>query len=133
MITTAGVAFREKDRKVFIAKRKAGKYLDECWEFPGGKVKGKEEPAEALKREFLEEFGITVHVGELFTSGEFWGNGKIYKLKAFWIEIEGEPVCREHLEMRWVPLEQVFRYEFPPSDNIVLGALRVFEEARLSK
>jgi mutator protein MutT len=35
------------------------------WEFPGGSVEFGERLADALKREMLEEFGITIAVGDL--------------------------------------------------------------------
>lgn len=132
MLTTAGLALR-KDGSIFIAKRKPGKYLGACWEFPGGKVKPGEKPQDALSREYYEEFGVSVRVGSEFCAGEFWGNGDTYTLQVFWIEIEGEPVCREHTEVRWVPLPKIFTYGFPPSDSIVLGALRAYEEEYTAK
>ncbi len=130
MVTTAGVALLEGgqgDAQVFIAKRRPGKYLGECWEFPGGKVNGDENPADALKREYKEEFGVDIEVKDRLCTGEFWGNGNFYRIEAFWISIYGDPVCAEHTEAKWVPLREVFRYTVPPSDSIVLGALRRYE------
>ena len=132
MLTTAGLA-RKDNGSIFIAKRKPSKYLGACWEFPGGKVKTGENSQQALEREFLEEFGVLIRVGDEFCSGEFWGNGNRYTVKVFWIELAGEPECREHTETRWVPLPKVFTYPFPPSDTIVLGALRAYEKESFIK
>ena len=134
MLTTAGIALRRDSRgelQVFIAKRKAGKYLGSLWEFPGGKAEPGEEAETALHREFREEFGVDIDVQERFCSGQFWGNGKTYHLEAYFITIHGEPVCREHSTLLWVPLAVVFTYTVPPSDTIILGALREYEKKEL--
>jgi 8-oxo-dGTP diphosphatase len=45
---------------VLLAQRPEGKPYAGYWEFPGGKVEPGEPIADALKREFMEELGITV-------------------------------------------------------------------------
>ena len=45
---------------VLLAQRPEGKPYEGYWEFPGGKVEAGEEISAALKREFLEELGITI-------------------------------------------------------------------------
>ncbi|EEO28283.1 8-oxo-dGTP diphosphatase MutT [Oxalobacter paraformigenes] len=49
---------------VLLAQRPAGKAYEGYWEFPGGKVEAGETVEEALKREFMEELGITVLAAE---------------------------------------------------------------------
>lgn len=48
------------DGSVLLAQRPTGKPYAGYWEFPGGKVEAGESIADALKREFLEELGVTV-------------------------------------------------------------------------
>ena len=48
------------DGDVLLAQRPAGKPYEGYWEFPGGKVESGETVEDALKREFMEELGITV-------------------------------------------------------------------------
>ena len=48
------------DGNVLLAQRPSGKPYAGYWEFPGGKVEAGESIAAALKREFLEELGVTV-------------------------------------------------------------------------
>ena len=45
--------------KVLLAKRRGG-YLDNLWEFPGGKIEKDETAKEATVRELKEELGIEV-------------------------------------------------------------------------
>ena len=45
---------------VLLGQRPAGKPYAGYWEFPGGKVERGESILDALKREFVEELGITI-------------------------------------------------------------------------
>ncbi len=54
-----GILMKENG-EVLLAQRPAGKPYAYYWEFPGGKVEKGETIEEALKREFMEELGITV-------------------------------------------------------------------------
>ena len=77
-ITTAGIAI--KDGKVFVAHRIEGGALSGMWEFPGGKNRYGESEEDTLRREYLEELGIDIEVGELFTSFDFTNKDKLYHL-----------------------------------------------------
>ncbi len=55
----AGVLLRP-DRSFLLASRPDGKVYAGYWEFPGGKLEAGETAFEALKRELIEELGITV-------------------------------------------------------------------------
>ena len=46
--------------EVLLGQRPKGKPYAGYWEFPGGKVEVGESILEALKREFLEELGVTI-------------------------------------------------------------------------
>ncbi len=48
------------DGDVLLGQRPAGKPYEGYWEFPGGKVEPDESILDALKREFVEELGITI-------------------------------------------------------------------------
>ncbi len=65
-----------KENKILLVQRSE----PECpeahmkWEFPGGKVDFGETPQESLAREFMEETGIVVKVGQLlpFVQVAYW-------------------------------------------------------------
>lgn len=59
----AGVVVR--DGRVLIQQRRVDQERGSLWEFPGGKVEAGESDQEALAREFAEELGVELVVGEL--------------------------------------------------------------------
>ena len=122
MISTAGIA-RNGGGAYFVAKRKPSKNLHACWEFPGGKADGNEGPVTALQREYMEEFGIEIEVGDLFCTGSFTSRSKEFTLMAFSIQLLGEPECREHMEFGWKSLEELRDLDLVPSDRIILRNL----------
>lgn len=59
-VLVAAVALIDRDNRILIAQRPAGKPMAGLWEFPGGKVEPGETPETALIRELQEELGIEV-------------------------------------------------------------------------
>ena len=54
------------ERKIFLAKRGPGAFNERgTWEFPGGKVSFGETLADAINREFQEEYGMTIQLVDL--------------------------------------------------------------------
>ena len=56
---------------LLLGQRPAGKPYEGYWEFPGGKVDPGETILEALKREFVEELGLTIHSAEEWCGVEY--------------------------------------------------------------
>ncbi len=52
------------DGQFLLTSRPPGKVYEGYWEFPGGKLEAGETVAQALRRELIEEIGVTV--GEVF-------------------------------------------------------------------
>ena len=57
-VLVSAVALIDRDGRVLLAQRPAGKSMAGLWEFPGGKVEPGETPEVALVRELQEELGI---------------------------------------------------------------------------
>ncbi len=53
-----------REGRVLVAQRAPSQHLPGAWEFPGGKVRGGEEPADAALRELREETGLTASSAE---------------------------------------------------------------------
>lgn len=96
-------AIIEKGGLVLATQRSAAMSLPLKWEFPGGKIRPGEAPAEALRRELLEELGITAPVLESLAP-------VTHRYPAFTVTLHpfrcGEPagpvVLHEHAALAWV-------------------------------
>lgn len=122
-ITTAGVLYREG--KVFVARRVEGGSIGGLWEFPGGKNRWGETPPDTLRREYREEFGFVVEVGEMFHSHDFINKCTLYHLQAYWIACRdaSSPRLSVHTECRWATPDELIALSFAPSDQEILASL----------
>jgi 8-oxo-dGTP diphosphatase len=62
-VLTVVAALIESNGKLLVCQRKRGDTFELMWEFPGGKLKPGESPAEALARELEEELGVASEIG----------------------------------------------------------------------
>lgn len=60
-IVNVAVGVIKKNNAIFICKRADEQHQGGLWEFPGGKVEAGESVFVALKRELIEEVGLTIH------------------------------------------------------------------------
>jgi 8-oxo-dGTP diphosphatase len=122
MNSVAGIA-REGGR-YFIARRIPGGAMGGKWEFPGGKAEEGESDAEALVREYAEEFAVPVRVGELLGSASFVHKGQRRILNAYRIDfLKTSFRLNEHTEWRWAALEEMEKLDFVDSDRKLFAAL----------
>src|SRR5712692_5844995 len=63
MITVVA-ALIEQEGRLLICQRRSSDPFPLRWEFPGGKVRAGETPAQALVRELREELGVGAKVGD---------------------------------------------------------------------
>lgn len=115
----------ERDGRVLIARRPAGKRRGGLWEFPGGKLEAGEDPRDCLRRELREELGVEAEVGELLVRHvqayddftiELWS----YRARL----VSGTPEAREHEALAWVVPAELGGYEFPAADVPTVELLR---------
>ena len=125
-IVRVTAAILEKDGKILIAKRETGDELFAgLWEFPGGKVEEGETPEECMAREIKEELNISVEVGELITSNKHKYPHGIFELLAYRVKyISGEFVLNAHNEIKWVNIDEMANFEFPPADIPIIERLQ---------
>lgn len=119
---------------------------DECrngfpfTKFPGGGVEVGEGLQHALIREFDEELGILIEVGELFYFNEFYQESAFnpaHQLFSFYYRVHFEkwrsieagihdvPLTLEGEKHRWVQLDELTEADFTfPIDKIVAKRLR---------
>jgi mutator protein MutT len=115
LLVVAAVLLREGH--ALVCQRPAHKHHGDLWEFPGGKVEPGETPADALRRELLEELALDrVSVGpELFRHST-------PDLTLLFLEASShdEPRCREHQALTWIDLRSPPGLPFAPSDRAFL-------------
>ncbi|MCU0655511.1 MAG: NUDIX domain-containing protein [Polyangiaceae bacterium] len=115
LLVVAAVLLREG--RALVCQRPAHKHHGDLWEFPGGKVEPGETPADALRRELLEELALDrVSVGpELFRHSTT-------DLTLLFLEASSpeEPRCREHQALTWIDLRSPPGLPFAPSDRAFL-------------
>ncbi|MEZ5946467.1 MAG: 8-oxo-dGTP diphosphatase MutT [Hyphomonas sp.] len=118
LLVVAAALYNEKG-EILLAQRPEGKQLAGLWEFPGGKVEPGETPEAALKRELLEELGVTVNEADLlpltFASFDYTKFHLLMPLYAChaW---RGEVHPREGQSVAWVPPSRLSDYPAPPAD-----------------
>ncbi len=121
-------------KKVLIAHRNPTGQMGGRWEFPGGKVEAGESDAEAVVREFREEFGVDVTVGEKIAEAVFVHNGTDVTLHAYRVFVphdgqETPYVLTEHTGYRWAGIDEVEGLSFVDSDLKLYPAVRQYIEA----
>ena len=111
---------------------------DTAFAFPGGHVTFGETNAGTLVREFQEEIGVGITVGDLKWVGEIffpWGNKPCHQICLYYmvdicsdnIPLDGKVIGKEQLEGRnfnmefhWVPLTELKNIEVYPTNAVEL-------------
>jgi 8-oxo-dGTP diphosphatase len=111
--------------RVLIARRRPGASQGGLWEFPGGKVRPGEAPAQCLEREIQEELGIRITVEEFFGESVYAYEDRTIRLLAYRVRKEGgEMALNDHAELVWVALGDLGRYPFCPADRPFVETLQ---------
>ena len=125
--SVAGIAI--EDGRLFIAKRKPGGDLGGKWEFPGGKAEDGESDEAALRREYLEEFGVEIETGPFLARAQFTHKGFQFELSAYRIFFKNRQFrMEEHSQRRWATLGEMEGLDFAGSDRSLFPALKPYLE-----
>lgn len=122
--SVAAIVMREG--KIFVARRPFGGPLGGFWEFPGGKLEEGETEAEALVREFDEEFGARIRPLRRLGETSFMNRGRDRLLAAWLAELEEghSPRLNEHQSCDWIGLEALENLDLADSDRKLLAFIR---------
>lgn len=112
--------------EVLIALRPDHVHQGGLWEFPGGKVENAESVEEALKRELLEEVGVTVQAAQPFMRLHYDYGDKSVLLDIWRVNrFSGVPHGREGQPVRWVARDSLANYAFPAANVAIVRALQL--------
>lgn len=115
----------EKNGSILIGKRKHGKRHIGDWEFPGGTLEEGETPEQCLKRELLEELGITAEIGPLICLSEHsYDPGWTIRLLAYRATVvSGDLLLHDYDEVRWMKPSDFRNYCFSPAAQMIAERL----------
>ena len=127
VVLVVAVALVDRDGRVLLAKRPAGKPMAGLWEFPGGKIRDGESPEAALVRELSEELGLDTAESCLapltFAShryADFHLLMPLYVCRVW----KGSPRAREGQVLKWVAPDRLKDYPMPPADAPLIPMLQ---------
>jgi len=109
--------------RLLAARRSEPSLLAGGWEFPGGKVKAGEEPADALIREAREELGVEIRLGDELEAPDSasWPINTTFEMRLVFARAEGDPQpLEDHDELRWLTPDDLQTVEWLTADRAAL-------------
>ena len=125
-----------KGEKILISTRPPGKNMEGMWEFPGGKFKDGESPAECLRREIMEELSLDIIVLDRLFEISYEYPDKQVKLFFFRCVQKNPselPIPREGQDTAWTSCSELINYNMLPADRPfaeILSANEIVEKKR---
>ena len=114
-------AIIERDGLVLAAQRSATMSLPLKWEFPGGKIDPGESPDQCLRRELVEEMGISVNIGSVLSPKTHMYPTFTVTLYPFVCDIEsGNITLHEHAAITWLPPQEMYSLDWAEADIPVI-------------
>ena len=127
IILVSAVALIDRDGRVLLAQRPAGRSMAGLWEFPGGKVESGETPEAALIRELDEELGIDTAescLAPLTFASHDYDDFHLLMMVFVCRKWSGTPRPMEGGELAWVRAANLRDYEMPPADIPLIPVLQ---------
>lgn len=127
-IHVMAAVIRNAAGQILIAKRPDDAHQGGLWEFPGGKLETDEDRATGLRRELLEELGISVTQARPLIDIRHDYPDKSVRLDVWLVTgfngeahgAEGQPVC-------WVAPSELGNYSFPAANAPIVQAAQLPE------
>ena len=127
IILVSAVALIDRDGRVLLAQRPAGRSMAGLWEFPGGKVESGETPEAALIRELDEELGIDTAescLAPLTFASHSYDNFHLLMPLFVCRKWNGTPQPKEGQNLKWVHAKDLREYPMPAADLPLIPILR---------
>lgn len=124
-VTEVVAALIWDENRFMICQRPPHKSRGLLWEFVGGKVEAGETPEDALVRECREELAVEIMVNGKFSEVVHVYPDLTVHLTLFHAQIvQGLVQLLEHVDLKWITVEEIDLYEFCPADIEILNQLR---------
>ena len=114
----------ERNERFLVTRRQPGVHLEGYWEFPGGKCEAGETHDACLRRELLEELGMSARVGDLILETSHAYPDRTVTLYFYHCEINEEPRPLLKQEVKWVHRTELGQLAFPPADAELIRILQ---------
>ena len=127
IVLVAAVALIDRDGRVLLAERPAGKSMAGLWEFPGGKVEAGETPENTLVRELHEELAIetkTACLAPLTFASHSYEDFHLLMPLFICRRWNGTPLGKEGQALKWVRANDLRNYPMPAADVPLIPILR---------
>lgn len=122
-IEVVAAVIKEGDR-IYSTRRSDG-ILAGGWEFPGGKIEDGESQEEALKREIMEELGVTIEVDRRLVTTDYQYPTFHITLHSHLVRItSGELSLSVHDDARWLTVQELDSVEWLPADMETVDRVR---------
>ena len=124
VVFCSSAIIKNKSGEILLMSRKKKKSFVNCWEFPGGKLKNKENFVIALFRELKEELNIKIDINKLINYKFFKHSYRSFLLMMYVFEVtdwKGKITSKEGESLRWVPLKELKKAKLLPANTRVIS------------
>ena len=122
MIEVVAAQMYQGDR-FLLCRRPLHKARGGQWEFPGGKVEAGESFEKAIVRELQEELNVTVTAAGECASVVYAYPELTVSLHLIEVHCSDKPELLEHLDAKWVTLEEAASLDLCPADRLLISQL----------
>ncbi len=128
ILHVVAVLLFSKTHHILVQLRPAGSDYVDYWEFPGGKIEQGEDEVAALKRELLEELGLSeCNIGKKVGQSSCDQGDKHVKMTLYSAELTGEaPTALHAKRLKWMSADELYTLPMPPVDIALLDDIRDF-------
>lgn len=131
-IAAGAVIFNKSNEMLFVKRTDSDNFMPGYWEWPGGGIEFGEEIAEGLKREVIEECGLSVTVSYPLAVDSYYIKENNIEEQRFEITFlcelmdysQSVVLSREHTSYQWLPMQKAFELHFSDYLLTILKKIR---------